>query len=190
MKIDKLANLAFFYCDFREDRKRDLRGLVSSLLVQFCHQSDSYRGVLSNFYTKHSMGSKYPRDDALVECLKEILKLRGHAPVYVVLDSLDECRVTSTPSPREEVLRLVEDLMDSKIPNLRICVTSRPDIDIKDVLNPLTFRSISLHDEVGQMEDIDNYIRSFVHSDPIMQRWRAADQELVINVLKDKADGM
>jgi hypothetical protein len=42
MRKAGLASLAFFYCDFREDQKKDLRGLLSSLLVQLCHQSDSY----------------------------------------------------------------------------------------------------------------------------------------------------
>jgi hypothetical protein len=33
--------LAFFYCDFREDKKKQLRGLLSSAVVQLCCQSDS-----------------------------------------------------------------------------------------------------------------------------------------------------
>ena len=37
------ASLAFFYCDFREDQKKDLRGLLTSLLVQLGEQSDAYQ---------------------------------------------------------------------------------------------------------------------------------------------------
>jgi hypothetical protein len=84
----------------------------------------------------------------------------------------------------------LKDLMDSQLPNLRICVTSRPEIDIKDVLEPLTFRSVSLHDESGQLEDIDNYIKSVVNTDPNMRRWKTTDKELVIDVLIKKSDGM
>ena len=80
--------------------------------------------------------------------------------------------------------------MDSQLPNLRICVTSRPEIDIKAILEPLTFRSVSLHDESGQLEDIDNYIKSVVNTDPNMRRWKAADKELVIDMLIKKSDGM
>jgi hypothetical protein len=191
MSKDGHASLAMFYCDFREGQKRDLHGLLSSLLVQFSHQSDSYCDVLSEFYMEHAKGSKHPSDDALVKCLKEILKLPEQAPVYLVLDALDECRITSSmPSPREKVLMLLEELINSQIPNLRICITSRPEIDIKAVLDPLTFRSIALHDAIGQMEDIDNYIRSIVSTDPIMRKWKAADKQLVIEVLTNKADGM
>jgi hypothetical protein len=191
MSKDGNASLAIFYCDFNEKQKRELRGVVSSLLVQFCHRSDSYCDILSNFYTEHANGMKHAGDNALVECLKEILKLPGQAPVYLVLDALDECPITSSmPPPREEVLKLIEELMDSQIPNLHVCVTSRPEVDIKAALHPLTFCSISLHDETGQMEDIDNYIRFIVNTDQTMRRWKAADKQLVIEVLKNKADGM
>ena len=84
----------------------------------------------------------------------------------------------------------MEELIESQIPNLRICVTSRPETDIKAILDPLTFRSISLHDEIGQMLDIEDYIKSVVNTDRIMRRWNAADKQLVINVLTNKADGM
>jgi hypothetical protein len=186
-----LVSQAFFYCDFREEEKRDLRGLLSSVLVQLCHQSDSYSQILSGFYSEHKNGSQHPSDDALEQCLKNILEVPGQAPVYLILDGLDECSNTSAmPSPREKVLMLLEDLINSQSPNLRICVTSRPEIDITVALEPLTFRSVSLHDESGQTEDIENYIRSVVNTDPKMRRWKAVDKELVIDVLITKSDGM
>jgi hypothetical protein len=191
MQKSGLASLAFFYCDFREDRRKEIRGLLSSLLVQLCHQSDSYCDVLSNLYLEHINGSKQPSDDALIKCLKEALKLPGQAPVYLIVDALDECPITSSlPSSRDKVLTLMEGLIDSQFPNLRICVTSRLETDIKAVLEPLTFLSISLHDQSGQMKDIENYIKSVVNTDRIMRRWKAADKELVIDVLTNKADGM
>jgi hypothetical protein len=186
-----LASLAFFYCDFREDEKRDLRGLLSSVLAQLCSQPDSYYHILSKFYSDHANGSQHPGNDELVRCLKDILGVPGRAPVYLIVDGLDECSNTSAmPSPREKVLMLLQDLTNSQLPNLRICVTSRPEIDIKGVLEPLTSHSISLHDERGQMEDIKTYIRSVVNTDPKMRRWTAADRELVIDELIKKSDGM
>ena len=191
MRKSGLASLAFFYCDFREDDKKDLRGLLSSMLVQLCHQSDSYYQILSDFFSEHANGSRYPSDDALVRCLKDILRVSGQAPVYLIVDGLDECSNTSAmPSPREKLLTFLEDLIDLRLPNLRICVTSRPEIDIKRVLEPLTSLSISLHDESGQIEDIKKYIRSVVNMDRKMRRWTAADRELVIDVLIKKSDGM
>jgi hypothetical protein len=107
------------------------------------------------------------------------------------MDALDECPNTSSlPTPRERVLNLVEDLLDCRLPNLRICVTSRPETDIKVLLEPLAFRSVSLHDERGQMEDIENYIKSVINKDPRNRRWKAEDKQLVIDALTENADGM
>ena len=191
MRKAGLASLAFFYCDFREDQKKDLRGLLSSLIVQFCHQSDSYCDMLFNFYSDHANGSRQPSDNALAGCLKSLLQLPGQAPVYLIVDALDECPNTSAvPSPRGEVLNLIEELIKSQFPNLRICVTSRTETDIKDVLDPLIFRSISLHDESGQKQDIEDYIKSVINTYPQNRRWKAEHKQLVIDVLTKKADGM
>src|SRR5260370_37908255 len=131
------ASLAFFYCDFREDQKKDLRGLLSSFLAQLCHQSDSYCDILSKFHSDHAKGLRSPSDDALVGCLKELLKLPRQAPVYLFVDGLDECPESSAVlSPRAEVLDFLKELVNSQIPNLRLCATSRPEIDVKNVLRP------------------------------------------------------
>ena len=186
-----LVTLAFFYHDFREDQKKDLRGLLSSVLFQLCEQSDAYYDILSGFYTTHRHGAQTPSDEALVHCFQEILKHPGQAPIFLILDALDECSSTfSMPSPRENALVLMKKLIESKLPNLRICITSRPEADIMVVLGPLTFRSISLHDERGQLEDIESYIKSVVNMDLRNRRWTAQDKQLVINVLTRYADGM
>ena len=80
--------------------------------------------------------------------------------------------------------------MTHKLRISAICVTSRPETDIKSVLYPLSFRVVSLHDESGQIGDIDYYIKSVVNTDLIMRRWNAEDKQLVIDVLTKKADGM
>jgi hypothetical protein len=186
-----LASLAFFYCDFREDKKKDLRGLLSSLLVQLCRQSDSYCDILFKFYSEHDEGSQHPSDEELARCLKDLLRLPGHAPVYVIVDALDECpNASAVRSPRAKVLNLVEELTKSQFPNLRICITSRPEIDIKFALDPLTFHSVSLHDEGGQNRDIEDYIKSVIYTHPENRRWKAEHKQLVIVVLTEKANGM
>ena len=190
MRKAGLASLAFFYCDFREDRKKDLRGLLSSVLVQLCHQSDSYSEFLSKLYSEHANGSRHPSDDVLVGCLKNLLNLPGNAPVYLIVDALDECPNTSSiPLPHGEVLKLIEELIKSEIPHLRVCVTSRPEADIKNFLEPLVHHTVSLHNEGGQKRDIEEYIKSVINENQ-KNKWKAADRQLVIDVLTEKAQGM
>jgi len=191
MRKSRQASLAFFYCDFRDDQKKDRRGLLSSLLVQLCHESDAYCAILSDFYLAYGNGLKYASDSELVQCLNTMLKLPKQTTVYIVIDGLDECSTsTGLPSPRDNVLAFVEELVTLHAPNLRICVTSRPEADIEPVLGPLAFRSVSLHCESGQAKDIAEYVKFVVKSDPKMRGWRKADKELVIDVLMGKADGM
>jgi hypothetical protein len=185
------ALLAYFYFDFRDIDKQNLRNLLLSLLIQLSAQSDPCCDILSRLYSAHKRGVQKPNDRAMIECLKEMLALEGQRPTYIILDALDECPVTSRiPSPREEVLELVEDLVELHLPSLHICATSRPEPDIQTVLERLIERPVSLHDESGQKEDIANYVSSSVHSDRRMRRWREEDKELVITTLSEKADGM
>ncbi len=193
MREDGSALVAYHYFDFKDASKCDTRGLLASLLFQLGDDSDRCWDVLHQLYTKCRDGSEQPSDSALVECLKAMLESPGQVPIFVILDALDECpSTTGTPSAREKVLNFVEDLVGSNPPKLFICITSRPEQDIQSVLNPLTSvgRCVSLHEERGQREDINHYVRLFVHGDRTMRRWREEDKELVINTLSEQADGM
>ena len=183
--------MAYYYFDFRDTAKQNVRGLLSSLVVQLCAKSDLCYNILSSLYSKHDVGLRLPDDDALTQCLKDMLELPGQPPIYIIIDALDECpNSPGAPSPCELVLDLIEDLVELHFSNLRICVTSRPEVDIQEVLDPLVSHSVSLHDEVGQQQDIIDYIVSAVQSDRKMRKWRAGDRKLVIDTLSRRADGM
>ena len=184
--------VAYHYFDFKDASKRHIRGLLSSLLSQLSDHSDGCRDVLHKLFKMCRDGSERPSHAALAECLGIMLKLSGQ-PIFIIIDALDECpSTTGTPSAREEVLNFVEDLVGSSHSNLFICITSRPEQDIQAVLNPLTAasRRVLLHEERGQREDINSYIRSFVHEDRAMRRWREEDKELVMKTLSERAGGM
>ena len=183
--------MAYFYFDFRDVDKQTLHNLLPSLLIQLSARSDPCHDILFQLYSAHDRGEKKPSDRAMVECLKKMLTVDVQRPTYIILDALDECPITSTiPSPREEVLELVDELVGLHLPDLHICITSRPESDIQAVLEPLTPHPVSLHDESGQQEDIANYVATFVQSNQRLRRWREEDKDLVIKILSEKADGM
>ena len=185
--------MGYFYFDFRDISKQHWRDLVPSLLTQLSARSDPRCDILSRFYSNHDNGARQPTDDTLTRCLKEMLTLPDQHPIYLIMDALDECsNISGIPSPRDQVLQFVKELVDLHLPNLHICVTSRPEVDIRDVLEPLTLHRVSLHDQSGQKKDIEDYVRSVVYSDsePIMRRWRKEDKDLVIETLSEQADGM
>ena len=112
-------------------------------------------------------------------------------PVYLVIDALDECPNDSSDlpsrSPRGKVLGVVAELVNLRLPNMRICITSRPEVDIRDIVKSLATQEISLHDESGQNQDINTYVTFVVRS---VTKWRDDDKKMVTNKLTENADGM
>ena len=187
------ASMAYFYFDFRDTNKQVLRDLVSSLLHQLSAYSGPRCNILCELYSANDKGKNQPSDGILVNCLKKMLTLPDRSPTYLIIDALDESSNTSgIPSPRETVLHLLKELVDLSLPHLHICVTSRPEIDIQNVLEPLTPCQVSLHDQSGQKKDIADYVRTVVYSDSeqIIRRWKMEDKELVIQTLSERAGGM
>ena len=188
-----LASVAYFYFDFRDTDKQSLHNLLPSLLTQLSTRSDRRCEILSRIYKAHDDGAHKPSTSTMIDCLKDMLALPGQSPIYIILDALDECPNTSgLPSARKQVLDFLKDLVDLSLTSLHLCLTSRPEIDIRLVLEPLAFHVVSLHDQSGQQKDMEDYIKSVVYADSntAMKRWRSKDKELVIETLTERADGM
>ena len=185
--------MAYFYFDFRNANKQTLHDLVPSLLTQLSARSSLRCDILSRLYSDHDDGKQQPSDSALTKCLKDVLVLSNRSPIYVIIDALDESPNTSgIPSARESVLQLLKELVYLRLPNLHICVTSRPESDIEYVISSLTFLRLSLHDQPGQKNDITEYVKSIVNSNSELniRRWKKEDKDLVVEVLSERADGM
>ena len=187
------AIMAYFYFDSTDLNKQTCHDLLRSLVFQLSTCSSPCCDILHRIYKTHKDGTQQPSDDTLKECLKKMLSLPGQGPIFIILDALNECPESpGIPSPRNEVLQLVKELVGLHIQGLHICVTSRPEVDIRAVLEPLASHSLSLHDEGGQKTDIADYVRSVVNSSPstAMRTWRVEDKNLVIDSLTGRADGM
>ena len=186
------AHLAYFYFDFRDKKKQNARNLMTSLLSQLSTFSDASCDVITLLYSTHENGMQKPIDDDLAKCLKQMLSVLAEHPIYIVMDALDECPDDSgwPKTPREEVLDVVRDLVGVHLPNLRICITSRPEVDIKSILNQLTIHVVSLHDQSEQQMGIADYVSTVVNSDRKMRVWPDEDKDLVVKELSERADGM
>jgi hypothetical protein len=185
------AIMTYFYRDFRDEDKQNCRNLVLSIISQLCAQSDLCCDTLTRIYLAHDEGpgaaARKPSDETLTKCLIEMVSLPVQHPIYLIVDALDECPNNSgLPTSRD----LIDNLVGLRLPNLHICVTSRPEVDIQSTLEPLTTLCVSLHHQSGQKGDIVDYVSSVVHSDKKMRRWREEDRKLVIETLSERADGM
>jgi hypothetical protein len=122
-----LATMAYYYFDFRDVKKQDCYGLLSSLISQLSVESDSCYNILYRLYSDNHRGIRKPDIDALKDCMTDMLRLPGQGPIYIVVDALDECpNFPGRPSARAEVLGLIEELVQLELPDLHLCVASRP----------------------------------------------------------------
>ena len=185
-------SVAYFAFDFRDNHKQSRLDMIPSLLTQLSAQSPPRCEILSNFFdSENDHGAQTPTGNDLKRCLKEMLTFPDKGRVYIIIDGIDECPNTpGVPSPREEVLDLLDELINLRIPNLWLCVTSRPELDIYTVLAPLATSYISLNEEERQKQDIVDYIKYIVNSDSAMRNWKIEDKELVFKTLSEGAGGM
>ena len=184
--------MAYFFFDFTDTAKQNARSFLSSLLFQLSGQSDPFCDILLEFYLTHQRVSKQPSDSALLQCLEKMLRA-GKVPIYLIIDALDErSDASAVRSPRENVLKLLEKLVGLHLSNLRLCVTSCSEVDIRNIFGLLTSTSsrISLHDDDGQKKDIADYVNSVLYSDIKTMNWREEDKKLVIRVLSDRSGGV
>jgi hypothetical protein len=127
-----------------------------------CSQGEFFRPLPFSWVRSFTFGE--PNDSISAECLKAMLTLPDQCPIYPILDALDESpEISGIQSPREKVLQLVMELVELHFPNLRKSVACRPEIDVRDVLEPLTSYRMSLHFQSGQKKDIVDYIKSVVY---------------------------
>jgi hypothetical protein len=187
------ASMAYFYFDFRDANKQRRHDLLTSLLFQLSARSVPHCDLLSSLYAAYDGGARQPTDQELIKCLKKMLILLDQRPIYIIIDALDESPDTSgIPSPREQVLELIAELVDLPLPDLHICVTSRPQADIRAVLGWLTSLVVCLHEQSGQRNDIVDYVTSVVYSNSerIMSGWEKEEKDLVVETLCKRAGGM
>jgi hypothetical protein len=186
------ATLAYFYFDFRDEEKQNVRNVVTSVLVQLSAYSKPCCDIIYRLYLAHGKGMQQPSNDILIDRLKDMLVVVARYPIFVIMDALDECPDLGMPAPREVVLNLVKELVQLhlQVPNLHICVTSRPEVDIQNKLKPLAINAISLQDETRQKIVISDYVTSVMSSDEQMKHWRDEDKKLVVEELSERADGM
>ena len=142
------VTLGYFYFDFQDEQKKTVRDTVTSLFIQLSAYSKPCHDIIYRLYSTHGKGTQQPSNEILIDCLKEMLTITTQPqPIFIVMDALDECPDDGMPTPREEVLNLVRVLVRLQLPNLHICVTSRPEIGIQILLKPLAVHALSLDDE-------------------------------------------
>ena len=95
------AKLAYFYFDFRDEEKQDVRNLVTSLLTQISASSKPCCDIICCLYSAYGKDTRQPGNRVLMDRLKEMLAAAARHQTFVIIGVLDECPSSGMPTPRE-----------------------------------------------------------------------------------------
>ena len=174
--------LAYFYCDFRNDRSTSAAEVMRSLLSQLLQQFDSHiadPGDLIDELAKEK-GKRVSTSATNVACdVSRAAKHFSRQP-FLVLDALDECK---------DIEELLDALMELDKGGIRLFVTSRPLQVIRDRFSDLP--SIDMDTMKYEVSvDIRLHVKRELDSHRRLRIMDAGLKKEIYFVLCEKADGM
>lgn len=187
---DGSGTIAYFYIEFGDLPTRHIRNLLSSLLIQLAAHSDTRCKVLHDLYSKHDNGAKEPTEEALLESLKEMLKITTQGLTFIIIDGLNE----ALPSASQyDPTKIVEELVGLGLQDLRIFATCLAVLDPEEEpplhLESVATHPVCLHQTKGHLDDIVFYIDWRIKENKRMKRWRHEDKVDTVETLSKKGGG-
>ena len=181
--MDKSIAYGYFFFDGRDSQK-DLQlhdKLIRSLIMQFMQFCLECSGIPSVLVESYRHGQQQPSTSSLEDSLHVILD--GLDSTYIIIDSIDEC------TERGRVLNWIQKIVSQEMGNPCVVVTSRPEPDIDDILQPLDLGYVDVVREAENV-DIESYIDQELAMDPRLNKWDEATQENIKTVLMKGSQGM
>ena len=173
--------VGYFYFDFNDVEKQSSRKAIRSLLFQFAQQvSDGLRD-LEHLHKNCGGGQQQPTEEVIISQLRDLMGRIDSK--YILLDALDEC------TDREDLLKFVCDLGDTKLKGLCIMTTSRREREIQEQLGLMADYNINIQSAVVD-EDIRIYVQDRLATDPKLKKWPESVRDEITNVMMEKANGM
>ncbi|KAG2120291.1 hypothetical protein BD769DRAFT_1777642 [Suillus cothurnatus] len=188
--------LAYFYCNFRDDRTTNAAAVLRSLIVQLLQQSkddwitrisekhepNTERNLdsLRNLWKQQHDVKSHPTDLGFLRKLLIEASTLVCRPILVI-DALDECK--DYPDLVGHFVNLAEDA------RLRLFVTGRSEQDIQEAFHDLP--TLSLKDSAEQMKaDIHAHITEQLKTQKRLSRLPNELKETILGKLSGKAEGM
>lgn len=179
--VDPELAVAYFYFDFKDNKKQLHQNLLRSLVAQLSIQSDAAYQVTRKLYSQCQGGQQQPSRIALEETLSSIISRLGS--VAIIIDALDEC------TEREKLHHWLATLIDTKPKGFQLLITSRRERDIEDCLGSRVPCRISLESTMVD-HDIALLIGERLRLDARLKKWPAAVKVEIMETLMKGANGM
>ncbi|KAJ6474993.1 ankyrin repeat-containing domain protein, partial [Mycena sanguinolenta] len=118
---DNGDTVTYFYFDTTNDQKKKAEDFLCTLISRLSDSASHAAKILESFWNSHANGAEAPSNQTLLEILIKILS--GFAtPVYIVCDALDESSEVGL------VLNTIGKIVDAKINNIHVFLTSRTEV--------------------------------------------------------------
>jgi hypothetical protein len=173
--------VAYFYFDFNDTEKQPSSKALRALLFQLALRNADVLRALRDVYQKCDNGQQQPANAIIRSLFQQAMK-HPHSK-YIVIDALDEC------TDREGMLDFIHLIVSSKIPDLHMLISSRPEKAIEDVLGTLADYIVKFQSPLVD-KDIGNYVKDRLATDPKLKRWSVSVREEIAHVMQKKAGGM
>lgn len=175
--------VAFFYCDFRDEKTQSSVNILGSLVAQLALQKPEAFAVLQRYHNELHPAGRLEQSmtvDGLLSTFKSICKV--YSRVMIVVDGLDECANLS-----RDVLRTIPRV--SKLDGVSLAVLSRDEFLIRQTLEK-TFDEIPI---LATNEDVQLYVAGEMEvriSDGTLRNLGPRMKEEVLESLSRGAAGM
>ncbi|KAJ6562795.1 hypothetical protein DFH09DRAFT_1315865 [Mycena vulgaris] len=177
---DRTEHYVFFYFDMNNPGQQTVTQLLCSLVTQLSIRSAPPDSKLDALWMSHASGQKLLTDVELIsDALLPLLKDFDQKSVYIVLDALDEC------SERHGLLHLITTMLNANLPNVRILVTSRPEVQAGHP--KLVERAVSVSLEGCVDGDIELYLTEVLSKEP---GWIYEKRDEIKRGLLQRSNGM
>ena len=149
---------ACHFCDFRTSDSRDPYKILQSLASQMCDNVEGFRDKLSETFSReHSRDSLSGTFRVLLN--DPLQALDRTEPMLIVVDALDESK---TPI-KSELLDLISDQFPQLPKWIKIFISSRPELQVREKLEHLNPVEIRADDDKHNL-DLQQFIKCFFPS--------------------------
>jgi Cdc6-like AAA superfamily ATPase len=162
---DATTDIAYIYCNFRQQDQQKPQDLLSSLLKQFVQKQHPTLESMKDLYERHKDNQSQPSVGEISKTLHSVVA--GYSRAFIIIDALDECQVSDRA--RNDFVRGLFDLQAKTRASL--LVTSRLIPEITEVFKGSVTLEIHAHDG-----DLHKYLDgnvselpSFVRKSPPLQ---------------------
>jgi NACHT domain len=125
--------MAYFYCDYKDTETQEALNVLGSLARQLAVESEKAFEALKQFLRSlKSSDSNAKLESGLdFDCLKDLIRCLASAydEAIIIVDGLDECGENCST-----VIELLHSINDVPASNIKVLLTSRDIIEIRDIL--------------------------------------------------------